>query len=326
LISALLIVLPIFALIFAGWGAGRVGFLGSSASAELNKFVIWLAVPALLFDVIGSAELHELEQLGFIGAFGLSTLLMYALAMAVGFKVTKNIADAAIDGLNAAYSNIGFVGLPLLVIVLGRSSIIFTTLGMLVTMCLVFATAIVIVELSQQAHVGLGKTVIEAAKTLMRNPILLSSAVALPFPYFNWTIPAPAKTFLEMLGAAASPCALVALGLFLSLPRSSRKPKRPFISFLIFAKLVLHPVLAWSIATFVFVLERPEVVAATLLAALPCGTGSFMLAGFYKRDPTTTTAVIIASTIISIFSLSLLIAVQHGYHWSSPHLAGQFSY
>ncbi|GGG14446.1 hypothetical protein GCM10010924_49530 [Rhizobium wenxiniae] len=309
MIAAFLIVIPIFALIFAGWGAGRAEILGPNASLEINKFVVWLAVPALLFDVISSARPQDLAQSGFIGAFGVSTIIIFVMATLVATKVRGNLADGAIDGLNGAYSNIGFVGLPLLIMVLGRTSVIFTTLALLITMCLVFAAAIVLAELSINARGSNARQIAgKVFRTLIRNPILLSSLAALPFPFLGLSLPGPIKTFLELLSAAASPCALVALGLFLSQPRPSRGLDMPFIGFLVLTKLAIHPLLAWAVSTFVFELRAPETVAVTLLAALPAGTGSFMVAGFYARDATVTTYVIIVSTVVSILTLAILIS------------------
>ena len=72
MLSALLIVIPIFALIFAGWLAGRAGVLGPHAAAEINRFVVWMALPALLFNVIANANWRDLWQPGFIAVFTLS--------------------------------------------------------------------------------------------------------------------------------------------------------------------------------------------------------------------------------------------------------------
>jgi predicted permease len=310
LISATLIVIPIFALIFAGWGAGRTGLFGVNASAEINKFVVWLAVPALLFEIISTSNVSELWQPGFIGAFALSAVITLVVAIIMRLRTRGNLADAAIDGLNAAYSNIGFVGFPLLLVVLGETSLVFVTIALMITMCVIFATVIVLVEIALHARGGVVKIIIKVAGTLIQNPILVASAAALPFPLFGWTVPVPAQTFLKMLGGAASPCALVALGLFLSQPRLPIGPQRSLSAFLVTAKLVVHPLLAWFFAAHVFRLEPFQVTSAILLAALPAGTGSFMLAGFYARDASVSSFVIIASTLISVMTLALLVAVQ----------------
>src|ERR1700684_1736881 len=120
--STLRVILPIFALVFAGWLARRIGVLGPHATTELNRFVVFLALPALLFDITAHARWTDIWQPGFIATFGLSSLLIFAATIAFRLRRPRHLADAAIDGLNAGYANTGFVGFPLAVVALGRDA------------------------------------------------------------------------------------------------------------------------------------------------------------------------------------------------------------
>ncbi|MCC2614272.1 AEC family transporter [Rhizobium petrolearium] len=144
--------------------------------------------------------------------------------------------------------------------------------------------------------------------TLIRNPILVASLSATAFPILGIELPAPAETFLKLLGGAAAPCALVALGLFLASKRQTTREGYGTAIFLSGCKLILHPLLAWLLARFVFHLPSFTTEAAVLLAALPAGTGSFMLAEFYRRDAQVSSRTIILSTLASIGTLSLCLA------------------
>src|ERR1700748_732843 len=101
MLSTLTVVLPIFALIFAGWAARKIGVLGPHATAELNRFVVYLALPALLFDIIAHTHGADLWQPGFIAAFGLGSGIVFVATVAIRLKRRRDLADAAIDGLNA---------------------------------------------------------------------------------------------------------------------------------------------------------------------------------------------------------------------------------
>ena len=118
MLSPFLIVLPIFALIFAGWLARRIGVLGPNATTELNRFVVWLALPALLFDIMAHTQSADLWQPGFIAVFGLSSAAVFVLTIAIRLRGARHLADAAIDGLHAGYANTGFLGFPLALAVL----------------------------------------------------------------------------------------------------------------------------------------------------------------------------------------------------------------
>ena len=126
MLSVLGVVLPIFALIFAGWAIRRLGVLSDHATGEINRFVVYLALPALLFDIIANASWQEIWQPSFVGAFGLGAALLFGATVIVRHR-PHHLADATIDGLNAAYPNVGFMGFPLLSAILGPSALAPTT-------------------------------------------------------------------------------------------------------------------------------------------------------------------------------------------------------
>ena len=107
MLSALVVVFPVFALIFTGWAVRRLGVLGPQSTSELNRFVVYLALPVLLFDIIAHASWSDIWKPGFIGVFGISSLIVFALAVALRYRKPRHLADAAIDGLNAGYANTG---------------------------------------------------------------------------------------------------------------------------------------------------------------------------------------------------------------------------
>jgi malonate transporter len=133
------------------------------------------------------------------------------------------------------------------------------------------------------------------------------------FASLHVALPSSAETFLKLLMGAASPCALVSLGLFLAEKRPA-EPGAGGISLLLTGvKLVVQPALTWWLASRVFGLSPTLVEMATVLAALPTGTGPFMLAEFYRREAHITSRVILLSTIGSVVTLSLLLMLM-GHH------------
>jgi malonate transporter and related proteins len=309
MLSTLLIVLPIFALIFAGWLARRLGVLGPQATTELNRFVVYLALPALLFDIIAHARWAELWQPGFIAAFGLSAALIFAATVAVRLRRPRHLADAAIDGLNAGYANTGFVGFPLALVALGREAMAPTLIATIITACLLFAVAIVLIEIGLQTERRRTHLVLAVGGSALRNPLLVAPVLGALIPLTGLDLPAPVESFLKLLGGAASPCALVALGLFLAAEREEDTQDTGATALLVGSKLVLQPVVAWVLASTVFGLTPALTRAAVLLAALPTGTGPFMLAELYRREAAITSKVVLVSTIVSILTVSAYLAL-----------------
>ena len=113
MLSTFLVILPVFALIFAGWLARRIAVLREHAAAELNRFVVFLALPAMLFDIIVQARWADIWQPAFVAAFGLSAALLFGVTILIQHRRGAHLADAAIDGLNAGYANTGFIGFQL---------------------------------------------------------------------------------------------------------------------------------------------------------------------------------------------------------------------
>lgn len=216
MLSNLLIVLPVFALILAGWLARRSNALGPHATREVNRLVVYLALPALLFDIMANADPARIWQPGFILAFALGCALIFVLALTIRLRQGCHLADAAIDGLNAGYANTGFMGFPLILAVVGQSGMAPTLVATIVTVCVLFAVAIVLIEASLQSQARRRDIARKTLLALIRNPLLVAPALGAVVMVSGWPLPQTLDRFLKLLGGAASPCALIALGLFLA--------------------------------------------------------------------------------------------------------------
>ncbi|PNU06265.1 transporter [Novosphingobium guangzhouense] len=306
--SILGIVLPIFSLIFAGWLVRRIGVMGPHATSELNRFVVYLALPALLFDIVARSSWHELWQPNFVAVFTLSTMAVFILTVAVhggrfGFQ-----PDGPVLGLAASYPNTGFLGFPLLLGALGAWSNTLTLISTIIVACVLFAGAIVMIEVRLHAGSHPARVAMKVGKSLATNPLIVAPVIACVFPSTGAAVPQPVEVFLKLLGGAASPAALVGLGLFLGERRPAAKDAGILTSVLVALKLAVHPLLTWLLAITVFPLDAPTRHAAVLLAMLPTGTGPFMLAEFYRREAGVTARVILISTVLSVVSVSAYIS------------------
>ncbi len=309
MLATLPIVLPVFALIFSGWAAFRLKILGPHAITELNRFVVYLALPALLFDIMANTHGGALWRPGFIAVFLLSSAVAFALPFAVRLRGSQGLADRALDGLNAAYPNTGYMGIPLSLIAFGPAVLPATTISIIITVCVTFAVAIVLIEIGLQTETRKLRLARKVLLSLIRNPLIFAPALGALFAATGLAMPEPAEKFLKMLGGAASPCALVALGLFLAQSRRIGRDQAGVVAFLVAAKLVVQPLVTWLLAVYVFHLPAMLAESATLLAALPTGTGPFMLAEYYRREAAATSNVILYSTVISVATLSLFLAL-----------------
>ena len=313
MLTTVFVVLPIFALIFLGFGCRRAGILGPHATTELNRFVVFLALPALLFDIMAHASWAKLDQPAFAAVFTLGTFIVFALTILLRLRGTRHLADVSIDGLNAGYGNTGFIGFPLSLILFGRGSLGLTTIAAIITVCLLFAVAIVLIEIGLQTEARPAHLLLKVGRSLVRNPLLVAPVLGAAWAATGLPLPASAETFLRLLGEAASPCALVALGLFLGERRAAASgpagdADRFGTVLVVGLKLIVQPALTWVLATQLFRLTPLLTHLVVVLAALPTGTGPFMLAEFYGREATITARAILLSTVGSLVTVSAYLA------------------
>lgn len=303
-------VLPLFALILAGYVAGKRGILGRSATDSLNAFVVWMALPALLFQAMAQITWAELHQPGYIAGSAIAMALVFAVSWLTARGEGRRLADASITSLAAAYGNAGYMGIPLCIMVLGEASLPAVIIATLLTASVLFAFSIVLVELDLQRSATLGSTLRKVGIAVMKNPLVCAPLAGIVVSGLGWSLPSPVVQFTTLLGAAASPCALVTIGLFLS--QSGASGHRSTVWRIVSLKLFLHPFLAFVLVTWVFDMPPMWASAAVLLAALPVGTGPFMVAKLYDREPAVTSQATLLSTVLSVVTVSLLVS------WLSP--------
>ncbi|CAB3774848.1 AEC family transporter [Paraburkholderia humisilvae] len=311
MISTIKILLPVFALIAAGFVCRRRGILGPTAASELNRFVVYLAFPGLLFAAMANASWGQLDLPGFVATVGLSCAVVFIVVLVWRLASGRELADASVNAIAASYPNAGYIGIPLCLIVFGPSSLTPATIVNVLVGSVLFGASSVLVEVGTRKEAHRLTMLLTVLRSLGRNPMLIAPLAGAIISGLHVTLPASVDTFLKLLGGAASPAALVGLGIFLAEKQAPEAQVTRDSLILIGAKLLIQPVLAWWLAARVFFLPNSLVGVAVILAALPTGTGPYMLAEFYKRQASVTSRTIMLSTIMSVISLPLLITYIH---------------
>lgn len=297
------VVLPVFLLILIGYVGGRAGKLGINASTELNRFVVWLALPAQLFNFAANSGWQTLWQPGFITAFFLSCLIVFALVLLVSCMRHRDLAAASFDGLSASYSNTGYMGIPLCALALGQDGLAPAIISTFLVF-IMFALATVFIEIGILSHKKPHEIALSVIKSLCTNPLLIAPVAGLIWASSELTLYDPVAQVISFLAAASTPCALVSIGLFL-MQKTDAVPAQAWgISF---AKLIIQPLIAWIFAGPILELPDLWVSAIVILSALPTGTGPFMLAQYYKADGSIISRVVLITTVGSLVTLSLFL-------------------
>ena len=296
--------LPFFALIGLGYGAGVTRFFTPEATAWLTKFVFYFALSAMLFRFSANLSFGDIFDTQFMMAYLWATAFVYGIATAVAFIRGLSVEEAAIEAQCAVIGNVGFLGIPMLVMLLGEGAIV-PVMQVLAVDLIVFGSLIVIlitggrdgrVQWAILKTVGLG---------LLKNPMIVSICVGLVWSAAQLPIPTPLNDFMAILGAAATPGALFAIGASLASKSAERVSVAVWLST---AKLVLHPAAVALSALVLFPVAPYAAGVMIAAAALPVAGNVYILAQHYGVAPQRVSASILISTAFSIVTVSAVIA------------------
>ena len=302
--------LPFFALIFCGYGAGRLKLLDETAAAGVNTFVFYIALPAFLFGLMSSSPLGEVVNGPFIGAYVTASLAVFTLAALLGSRLFQiGRSEAAVQGLAAVLANTGYMGIPLISAVFGREGALPVVVGLTLDGVLMIPLGIIIIESSKGRAEGLFETALTTFYALTRNPLILSIFAGLAFSATGLTPPEPATNFLDLLGDTAGPCALFALGATLAGRQVAGGAAE--VSYMTLMKLAVHPAALYLTTTLLFDVDPLWATAGLLGAALPIAANVFIVTRQYDVYVARTSTAILVSTAVSMISVSALLLILH---------------
>lgn len=307
MIEILNIALPFFGLILLGVVAGRIWDRGEDGLAWLNIYVLYFALPPLIFMVVAQTPLEKLANPTYVlataGATSLCFLLMLTLSRRF-FAAPMRIA--ALQGTSAAYGNVGYMGLPLAVAFFGQQAA--------VPAALVFCFDIVVLFVLTAVFAGLDdldqsrpKLMAKIVKDVCTHPFNIATFLGIVASAAKWQPEGGLLTIVEMLMRSAAPVALFAMGVTVSL---RGKPAFDFeLGTLSAIKLFLHPTLAF-LAVWLFVsADHVWLQVAIMMAALPTATNAFILARQYNAFVAGAGAAVITTTAVSVLTIPVLVYV-----------------
>jgi predicted permease len=295
--------LPFFALIGLGWWAGRIRFFPEIATEYLTRFVFYFALSAMLFRFAAELSLAKIFDPVFALAYLTGCIAIYALVFGVALLRRTTLAEAAIEAQCGIIGNTGFLGVPLMIALIGP--IAAGPMLMVLTIDLIVFSSLItlIITLSKEGALGWG-VFKRLGIGLVKNPMIVSMGAGIAWSATGWPLPGPAVDFLTLLGAAATPAALFAIGASLA----SRSAERVSVAlWLSFAKLVLHPAAVAFAALVLIPVERQAAGVMIAAASLPVAGNVYMLARHYGVAPQRVSASILISTAFSILTVTLVI-------------------
>lgn len=302
------VVVPVFAIIAAGYFAGRTGVLGEESATALNRFVFYFALPPVLFVFPARHPIGEVLNGPFIAAFLAGAAATLALAFLVNRLWHRHPPHVfAMQGLNAVYPNTSYMGVPLFLTAFGPDGAMPAIVATLLGITLMVGGAIAAQEAARAKGPSGLKIIREVTSVLVRNPLLIATALGIAASFLSVPIPLPIGNFLDLMASAAGPAALFALGL--SLVGRSLFNGFAEVAWITLLKLAVQPALTWVMVTYVFDVDPYWGMSAVLLSALPVGAVAFVLAQQYDTYTRRTSAAIVMTTLLSVVTISALLIV-----------------
>jgi malonate transporter len=299
------VTLPFFALILLGYVAAWRGWVPTSAVPAFNGFLLYFAVPAMLFRFAANTPFREIANGRYVIAWGASgVLVLLAVTFAARRLFGERLRDASFQGLAGAVANAGFLGVPLIVALLGERAAAPAILAIAADLVIVASAGLLLAEMDGATHSGWKADLRDALVRIFLNPFLVSMVAGAVFSAMGWRLVTPLAEIVKLLADAAGPAALFAIGV--SLVRPDVPLRSPSIALPIAAKLLLHPAIIWLAMHAAGVDPFPAMVAV-LVAALPSAGWVFIFAVRYEADAGRVSAIILLTTALAFVTFSALV-------------------
>ncbi|MCZ7599006.1 MAG: AEC family transporter [Gammaproteobacteria bacterium] len=204
--------IPFFAVIGCGYAGARL--VGEDGQRGINNLVLYFALPALLFSTMARSDLAARFEGDFVTAYTVVSVLLFAVAFLV-VRVTFSLgrSEAAIQAMGSVYGNTGYMGLSIVVVMLGQPASVPVVLSLVIDLAVMVPLTAAIVESGDpRSGRGVVHGAAAALRANLRNPLIVAAAAGAAWSLLELPMPGMLDGFLDLLGAAAAPCALFAMG------------------------------------------------------------------------------------------------------------------
>lgn len=296
--------LPFFAVIGLGYLSGRLRFFTEEATAYLTRFVFYFALSAMLFGFAANLDVGAIFSWSFVFAYLAGTTAIWLIVAAIALWRGAAPEEAVFEAHTGVIGNVGFLGIPMLVLLLGPEAVGPVLLVLAVDL-IVFSSILTMLITGLRAGRVSMQTFGILGMGLVKNPMIVSVVLGILWGATGLTLPGPVNEFLTLLGAAATPCALFAIGASLAGRSAERVEVAAWLSF---SKLFLHPA-AVAAACWAFGVTGFAAGVMIAAAALPVAGNVFILAQHYRVAPQRVSTAILLSTAASVLTVTGVIAL-----------------
>ena len=298
--------LPFFGLIGLGYACGVLFDTPPEGLAWLNTFIVWLALPALLFTLVAATPLSQLANWPFMLCTAGATATAFALGFVNGrFVVKSPVPESTIQAMAAGYANIGYMGPGLTLALLGPASAGPTALIFVADTIFLFSILPIAMAIGQGGGGGFLNTTRLVVWRIVSHPFNIAVAAGVIAAAVHPDPPAALARVVALLSGAAAPCALFALGVTVGL-RPIRRIARE-LPVILAIKLIGHPLVVLGYLAIVGGFDHVWIVTAVLMASLPPALNVFVMASQYRVYIERASSAILIGTLLSVVTVTFVL-------------------
>lgn len=309
--SILLVVIPVFLVMGAGYLATRVGVFSSAAVDGLMVFTQSFAIPCLLFRALADLDLGAVFDPRLLLSFYTGAVVSFALGILGARKLFQHRPGEAVAiGFGALFSNSVLLGLPIMSHAYGTAALApsFAIVSIHAPFC--YFIGITVMEFARADGRSLPDTLRTVGRTITRNGLMIGLAIGFAVNLGGIAIPGPIRTALDMMADSALPAALFGLGGVLT--RYSIRASLPEAGMIAALSLVVHPAITYTLAQGLFGLPQGFVRSAVMTAAMAPGVNSYVFASMYARGQAQAASAVLLSTALLVVTASIWLAILGG--------------
>jgi len=319
MLDVLRVTFPFFALVLCGYWAARRQMLPFEAIPGLNGFVLFFALPCMLFRFGANTPIAQLLDAGAFFMYLFCALVMVAFVVAISLNKRFGWNDAAFGALVGAFPNTGFMGVPLLVALLGSAAAGPAIVTIVIDMVITTSLCIALSRLDGAGQQGVGQAAKNALLGVVKNPMPWAILLGTVFSAFQIDLPGPVDKTVALLGDAASPVALFTIGAVLArsqkIAHHAQHGPLTWQDYVPVAliKLLLHPILVLVVGLAAISMGVPidafALKVMVLVAALPSASNVAMLSERFGADNGRIARIILVSTAAAFLTFSGAVAL-----------------
>jgi len=314
-LAVLLVTFPFFAVVLCGYLATRRGALPLAAIPGLNTFVLYFALPCMLFRFGATTPVMQYVTGGSVGVYVLCALVLVAFTVVSTLSFRININNASFGALVAAFPNTGYMGVPMLVALLGTQAAGPAIMTILLDLLFTSSLCVALSRLDTAGAHGARVAAANALRGVVANPLPWAIVLGIVYHAAGIDMPTPVFQSVSLLADAASPAALFTIGAVLARAQMTSKEHTPLADYLPVAlvKLLVHPMLLWALGVGAISLGIPldsfTLTVMVLVAALPSASNVVMLAERFGADSGRIARIILLSTSLAFVTFSAAVAM-----------------